>query len=93
MSQNDLARFGVTLKIYVATLPRELGKAVPLETSDNFRCQGYENDAGAVVSWGPARRPTGARDAPTPSSGSCWCNRVACGARCGLLSPRPVASR
>ena len=50
MSQNDLARFGVALKIYVATLPRELVKAVLLETSDNFRRQGYENDAGAVVS-------------------------------------------
>lgn len=55
MSQNDLACFGVALKIYVATLPRELGKAVPLETSDNFRRQGYENDAGAMVSWGPRK--------------------------------------
>ena len=55
MSQNDLARFGVALKTYVATLPRELGKAVLLETSDNFRRQGYENDAGAVVLWGPRK--------------------------------------
>ncbi|QKG56990.1 phage virion morphogenesis protein [Hymenobacter sp. BRD128] len=50
---NDLERFGQQLRGYLRTVPREMGKAVVLESADNFRRQGYENDAGAVVPWAP----------------------------------------
>lgn len=54
---NDLERFGQQLRGYLKTLPREMGKAVVLESADNFRRQGYESDAGAVVPWVARKRP------------------------------------
>lgn len=52
---NDLERFGQQLRGYLKTLPREMGKAVVLESADNFRRQGYESDAGTVVPWAPRK--------------------------------------
>lgn len=47
----DLDQFGKDLRAYLKTVPREIGKAVLLETSDNFRRQGYETEEGGIVSW------------------------------------------
>jgi phage gpG-like protein len=52
---NDLERFGRELHSYLKTVPRLMGKAVVQESADNFRRQGYENDAGSVVSWEPRK--------------------------------------
>ena len=52
---NDLEQFGRNLRGYLKTVPREIGRAVVLESADNFRRQGYENDAGAVVPWAPRK--------------------------------------
>ncbi|AWM31346.1 phage virion morphogenesis protein [Hymenobacter nivis] len=52
---NGLERFGQQLRGYLRTLPREMGKAVVAESADNFRRQGFENDAGAVVPWAPRK--------------------------------------
>lgn len=55
MSQDGLAQFGKDLRGYLKTVPREMGKAVVAESADNFRRQGYENEAGAVVPWSPRK--------------------------------------
>lgn len=57
MSQDALKQFGTALRGYLKKLPREIGKAVVLETANNFRRQGYENDAGAVVPWAERKHP------------------------------------
>ncbi len=55
MSQDALKQFRQDLRTYLKKLPRELGKAVVLESADNFRRQGYENEQGAVVPWAPRK--------------------------------------
>lgn len=54
---SGLEQFGRDLRGYLRTVPREMGKAVVAESADNFRRQGYENDAGAVVPWAERKRP------------------------------------
>jgi len=55
MASNDLEQFGRDLRGYLKKLPREMGRAVVQESADNFRRQGYENDAGNVVPWAPRK--------------------------------------
>jgi phage gpG-like protein len=55
MSQDALKQFRTALRGYLKKLPREMGKAVVLESADNFRRQGYENESGAVVPWTPRK--------------------------------------
>ena len=52
---NALEDFNRAQRAYLATVPKLIGKAVLLETSDNFRRQGAPNDAGAVVPWAPRK--------------------------------------
>ena len=56
MAGNDLERFGRELRGYLRKLPREMGRAVVAESADNFRRQGYENEAGAAVAWEPRKQ-------------------------------------
>ncbi len=55
MSADPLKQFGTALRGYLRTLPKAMGKAVVQESADNFRRQGYENDAGNVVPWAPRK--------------------------------------
>ncbi len=52
---NGLEQFGRDLRSYLKTVPQVLGRAVMQESADNFRRQGYENDAGVVVPWAPRK--------------------------------------
>ena len=61
---SGLEQFGRDLRGYLRTLPRVIGIAVVAESADNFRRQGYENDAGAVVPWAP-RKVAGKRKGRT----------------------------
>ena len=56
MSADPLKQFAADLRGYLKKVPREIGRAVVQESADNFRRQGYENDAGAVVPWEPRKR-------------------------------------
>ena len=53
MSQDALQQFSRDLRAYLKTVPRVLGQTVVQESAENFRRQGYENEAGAVVPWEP----------------------------------------
>ena len=57
MSADNLQRFGQQLRGYLKTVPRAMGIAVVAEAADNFRRQGYEDEAGTVVAWTERKRP------------------------------------
>lgn len=54
--RNDLQAFRAQLVRYLFTVPKLMGRVVLEESADNFRRQGYENDAGNVVPWAPRER-------------------------------------
>jgi phage gpG-like protein len=61
VATNDFKQFSAEARKVIKGLPREMGKALLLETSDNFRRQGYEDEQGQVHQWAPrkARRRHG----------------------------------
>lgn len=54
-TRNDFKAFEQQAKKLIRGLPKMMGKMALVETSDNFRRQGYENEAGAVVPWAPRK--------------------------------------
>lgn len=56
MARNDFKAFSSEARKVIKTLPREMGKALLLETSDNFRRQGYEDEQGGTHQWAPRKR-------------------------------------
>jgi phage gpG-like protein len=55
VGRNDFKQFSAQARQVIKTLPRDMGKAMLLEASDNFRRQGYEDDAGSVHPWAPRK--------------------------------------
>ena len=55
MGKNDFKRFSTEARKVIKDLPRDMGKALLLETSDNFRRQGYEDEEGHVHQWAPRK--------------------------------------
>ena len=58
-SQNDFKDFKNQALSTIKGLPKMMGKLTLLETSDNFRRQGYEDEQGQVHDWAPRKREKG----------------------------------
>lgn len=58
-TRNDFKAFQRQARQLLKGLPKMMGKMALIETSDNWRRQGYENEAGAVVPWAPRKARPG----------------------------------
>jgi phage gpG-like protein len=58
-SRNDFREFQKQARLIIRGLPKMMGKMMLLETSDNFRRQGYEDEQGAVHDWAPRQKGNG----------------------------------
>jgi phage gpG-like protein len=55
VAQNSFKVFQRQAKALIKTFPKMIGKYALLEASDNFRRQGFENEAGTLVPWAPRK--------------------------------------
>jgi phage gpG-like protein len=58
-SRNDFKEFQKQARLIIKGLPKMMGKLTLLETSDNFRRQGYEDEEGQAHDWAPRKKGKG----------------------------------
>jgi phage gpG-like protein len=56
VAKNDFKGFSAEARKVIKTFPREMGKAMLLGASDNFRRQGYEDENGSAHQWAPRKK-------------------------------------